>query len=66
MISAVGRLYVINQGGDTFVLKASPRYEVLATNSIGETTIGSLAVSGGDIFIHTYNNLWCVRDAGEN
>jgi outer membrane protein assembly factor BamB len=62
MISAAGRLYVINQAGDTFVLKASPRFEVLATNSIGETTIGSLAASGREIFIRTYNNLWCVRD----
>jgi outer membrane protein assembly factor BamB len=63
MISSAGRIYVINQGGDTFVLKASPRFEVLATNSIGETTIGSLAVSDGDLFVRTYQNLWCVYDA---
>jgi len=63
MISAAGRLYVINQGGDAFVLKASPRFEVLATNSIGEMTIGSLGVSDGDIFIRSYRNLWCVREA---
>ena len=65
MISAADRLYVINQGGDAFVLKASPRFEVLATNSLAETTIGSMAVSRGDIFIRTYNHLWCVRDVGK-
>lgn len=62
MISADDRLYAINQGGDAFVLKASPRFEVLATNSIGEMTISSLAASHGDLFIRSYRNLWCVRD----
>lgn len=66
VVSAADRLYVVNQGGDTFVLKASPRFEVLAVNPLGETTIGSLAASDGEVVIRTYNHLWCVRDAGEN
>jgi outer membrane protein assembly factor BamB len=66
MVCAAGRLYAVNQGGDSFVLEASPRFHVLATNSIGETTIGSLAVSRGDIFIRSYQHLWCVNDAGQN
>src|SRR4051812_20644139 len=37
MVLAGERIYVINKGGDTFVLKADPNFEVLATNSIGET-----------------------------
>ena len=65
MISAADRLYVINQGGDAFVLKASPRFEVLATNSIADLTIASLAASDGDLFIRSYRNLWCVRDAAK-
>jgi outer membrane protein assembly factor BamB len=66
MVSAAGRLYVINQGGDTFVLRASPRFELLATNSLVETTIGSLAVSQGEIFVRTYQHLWCVSGPSEN
>jgi outer membrane protein assembly factor BamB len=61
MVLAEGNLYVINQGGDAFVLKASPKFQVLATNSIGETTIGSMAMSNGEIFIRSYKNLWCVK-----
>jgi outer membrane protein assembly factor BamB len=60
MVLAGDRLYVINQGGDAFVLRASPKFEVLATNSIGETTMASLVPSDGEIFIRTYQHLWCI------
>src|SRR5439155_1610581 len=33
MVLADGRLYVINHSGDTFVLKATPKFELLSTNS---------------------------------
>jgi outer membrane protein assembly factor BamB len=64
MVLVKDRLYVINQGGDAFVLKASPKFEVLATNSIGETTMASLAPSDGQIFIRSYKNLRCVTESG--
>jgi outer membrane protein assembly factor BamB len=60
MVLAGGKLYVVNQSGDTFVLQAIPRFEVLATNSVGETTMASLAVSNGEIYIRTHQNLWCI------
>ena len=63
MVLAGDRLYVINQGGDTFVLRASPKFEIMATNSIGETTMASLAPSDGEIFIRTYQHLWSVNDS---
>lgn len=63
MVLADGKLYAVNQGGDGFVLRASPKFEVLATNSLGEATIGSMAVSDGDLFIRTHKALWCFRQA---
>ena len=56
-----GRLYVVNQNADTFVIPASPKFECLATNSIGgEPMNASLAVSDGAIFIRTDKALWCI------
>ena len=52
--------YAVNQGGDAFVFRASPKFELLATNSIGEKVIGSIAVSDGRLFIRSYQNLWCI------
>jgi outer membrane protein assembly factor BamB len=60
MVLAEDRLYAINQGGDAFVLRAHPKFEVLATNSLGETCMASLAPSNGEIFIRTHKQLWCV------
>lgn len=62
VLSADGLCYAVNQGGDAFVFRASPEFELLATNSIGEKVIGSIAVSGGRLFLRSYQNLWCVGD----
>ena len=64
MVLADGRLYAINHSGDTFVLKASPKFELLATNSLGEPDNASLSVSDGDIFIRTQKALWCIAESG--
>ena len=61
MVLAEGNLYAINHSGDTFVLRASPKLEVLSMNPLGETTNASLATSDGEIFIRTYRNLWCIK-----
>lgn len=60
MVAAGDRLYVTNQNGDTLVFRASPKYELLATNKLDEHTNASLAVSDGELFIRTYKHLWCI------
>lgn len=62
MVLVGDRIYVPNQGGDTFVLKASPKFEVLAVNPLFEKTLSSMAVSDGAIFIRTYQHLWCIQE----
>ncbi len=62
MVLAEDRLYVINQGGDTFVLRASPKFEIVAVNSIGETTMASLVPCTGEMFIRTHKALWRIRE----
>jgi outer membrane protein assembly factor BamB len=60
MVLADGRLYVVNHSGDTFVLRASPKFERLAMNPLGEHTEGSIAVSDGELFLRTHRALWCI------
>jgi outer membrane protein assembly factor BamB len=60
VLTADGHCYAVNQGGDGFVFKASPTFELLATNSLGEKVIGSIAVSNGQLFIRGHENLWCI------
>jgi outer membrane protein assembly factor BamB len=61
MVLAGERIYILNQSGDTVVLKAAPQFEVLAVNAIGnELTNASHAVADGEIFIRTHKHLWCI------
>src|SRR5262249_18281647 len=62
-VHADGKLYVTDQEGDTYVLAAKPRFEQLSRNRLGEHTNASPAVSDGDIFIRTYEHLWCIGSA---
>ena len=63
VLVAGDRLYVPNQNADVFVLRVGTNFTGLATNSIGgEKMNASLAVSNGDIFLRTYNRLWCIAE----
>lgn len=55
-----GRCYTITQGGDCFVFKASPKFELVAVNSLGEYSNSSIAPSDGELFLRTHQALWCV------
>jgi len=55
------RLYLPLQSGDIAVLKASPKFEVLAVNSLKEKSNSSLAASNGELFFRTEQTLWCIK-----
>ena len=59
-VAADGRIYLLDNNGDTTVIDAGPAYKVLAKNTLGEPTQASMAVSNGRIFIRTEKTLWCV------
>jgi hypothetical protein len=50
----------MNQSGDTFIYRASPRFELLAANALEEDTNSSVAASGAEIFLRTHESLWCI------
>lgn len=59
-VVADGRVYHLDQRGNTVVFATGPKYEHLATNRLNEPSNASIAVSGGDIFIRTHKHLWCI------
>lgn len=63
LLLADGKLYVSNLEGDTFVLAAGRKFAVLAKNTIKEPTYSALAVSHGDLFLRTYEHLYCIKRA---
>jgi outer membrane protein assembly factor BamB len=58
-----GRIYIPSTSGTTFVLEPSPEeLKIVAKNELGEMTRGSLALSGGEVFLRTYQALYCISN----
>ena len=57
---ADGLCYTITQGGDCFVFKADPKFELVAVNSLGERSNSSIVPSNGELFIRTHQALYCI------
>lgn len=55
-----GKILLTSEDGDTFVIKAGQKHEVIATNSVAEPVYASPAISDGMIFIRGEKNLYCV------
>ena len=63
MVLSGDRIYVLNQASDTVVLKANPKFEQLAINTLGDgSSNSSHAVSDGEIYIRTHKHLWCIGE----
>lgn len=60
MVHADGNLWVCNMKGETVVIKAQPKLEVVAVNPLREMIRASMAISDGQIFVRTYGHLYCI------
>jgi outer membrane protein assembly factor BamB len=55
------KILLTNEDGETFVVKAGPEHEVLATNSVGEPVWASLALARGMVFIRGDRHVFAIR-----
>jgi len=60
LVLADDKIYVTNEEGLTTVIKAGPKFEVLAENPLNDYCLSSPAISDGQIFIRTAANLYCI------
>jgi len=51
-----GKILMTSEDGDTFMVKAGPKHEVLGTNSVGEPVYASPSIAYGRIFIMVQKN----------
>ena len=57
-----GKILLTSEDGDTYVIKAGPKHEVVAANSVDEPVYASPAISSGMIFIRGEKNLYCISN----
>jgi outer membrane protein assembly factor BamB len=59
-VLADDKMYVTNEDGLTSVIKAGAKFEVIAENPLNDYTLSSPAISDGQIFIRTAQQLFCI------
>ncbi|MHB1034585.1 MAG: outer membrane protein assembly factor BamB family protein [Pirellulales bacterium] len=62
-VYADGKLYFLSEGGETTVIEAKPEFKIVARNTINERCQASLGVSGGQLFLRSEKNLYCIGKA---
>jgi outer membrane protein assembly factor BamB len=59
-LAADGKLYCVSEDGDTFVLRAGPKFEVLARNSLDEMTLATPALVKNSMLLRTASKLYRI------
>ncbi len=59
-VASDGKIYLPGEDGEMFVVKAGPKFELLATNTMGELMMATPAISSGMMFIRTQHHLFAI------
>jgi outer membrane protein assembly factor BamB len=55
-----GKIYAVNEDGEVFVIAATPTYQLLATNVLGEPVRATPAVADNRLYIRGKSHLFCI------
>jgi outer membrane protein assembly factor BamB len=61
-IASEEKIYLSSEDGDVFVVKAGPKYELLATNPVGEVMMATPAISDGMVIVRTVSTLYAFGE----
>jgi outer membrane protein assembly factor BamB len=59
---ARGRIYITDREGTTLVIRQADKFEVLATNALGEPVDGSPVLVGRQLFLRGHEHLYCIAE----
>jgi outer membrane protein assembly factor BamB len=60
-VAGDGKIYMVSETGESFVLKAGREAVVLAKNDLGERFLASPAISNGRLFLRSDGALFCIE-----
>jgi len=61
-VAADGKIYLSSEDGDILVVKAGPKYELLATNPVGEVLMATPAISDGMIIVRAEHSVFALGE----
>jgi outer membrane protein assembly factor BamB len=59
-VAVDGKIFFTNDDGETFVVRAGPKFELMRTNQLGEGILASPALVDGRWYFRTQRNLYAV------
>ncbi len=59
--ASAGRIYMLSEDGDMFVLEAGDEYKEIAKNSLGEMSFATPAADADSLYIRTQTRLYKVK-----
>ena len=59
-VASDGKIYLSSEDGDIFVVKAGAKFELAATNRIGQPLMATPAISEGVMFVRAQNDLFAI------
>ena len=59
-----GKLFLLNEDGETFVVEAGPEFRILHKNPLDEMTLATPAIARGSLFIRTRSKLYRIAQGG--
>jgi outer membrane protein assembly factor BamB len=60
LVAAGGRIYATSESGDVYVVRAGDRFELVATNAMGERCLATPAPGDGKIYLRTDRQIVCI------
>jgi outer membrane protein assembly factor BamB len=61
-VATDGKLYFSSEDGDVFVVRAGPKFELLATNVMGQPVMATPAISDGLLIFRTKDSVYAVGE----
>jgi outer membrane protein assembly factor BamB len=61
-VAADGKLYLASEDGEVFVVRAGPRFELLATNSMNEALMATPAISDGMLILRAQSYVYAIAE----
>ena len=59
-VAAGGKLYLASEDGEVYVIRAGPRFELLATNPMGEMCLATPAFAGDTLIVRTRSHIYAI------
>ncbi len=59
-VAADGKIYLSNEDGDVVIVRAGPKFEHIATNTMGELLMATPALSEGVMYVRTSGSLFAI------